>query len=151
MAVVAVVLMASAAFMVCGMGMALIDPSAFEGVQVEGFDGLTQSQALALFAFAMLVFGAMSVTFWTLSRIMTAISREYSPFTQDNVVRLTRIAYVFLGVSAVLLVLGLVTSARLDSVVSTIIVFLVAAVGVYSMALIFRYGAALQKESDETL
>lgn len=86
---------------------------------------------------------------------MRSISREYSPFTARNTRRLTVLSAIYIVFPAPLtaLMVSGVTDPGAALVIALIAFtpFLLIAATVYMLALVFRYGCFLQRESDETL
>jgi len=79
--------------------------------------------------------------------IFKDISVDSSPFELKHVKRIKRIAVLYLIIS----LFDFQTSTASSSMISLNLVAIVGALMFWCMALIFEYGCALQKESDETI
>ena len=96
------------------------------------------------------------MTFWqTVLFGATLVATLYSPFTERNVRLITILSVIYL-VMPVVLTVSLCTGESdwtLIAVAAAIIFLpsLFVAALLYMLALVFRYGCWLQKESDETL
>ena len=82
---------------------------------------------------------------------MDSISKENSPFTELNADRMVLISMIYFVSSFLLLTLGFVVERRATESVFIFLGTLLVSVVMYCLALMCRYGAILQKESDETL
>ncbi len=91
------------------------------------------------------------VTVHIVHGFMDSITREHSPFTQGNVSRLKAASWLYLGASVLLLVVEYVASGSISGAVFLCLGCMMVCVVMYCLALVFRYGGVLQKESDETL
>jgi hypothetical protein len=88
-----------------------------------------------------------------MDRLFTNIRRSYTPFTFENA-KVLKYAALVLLLSAILMPLIFVILASLLNQryqISIEILLFVLSLIVYCISLVFRYGAVLQKESDETL
>lgn len=151
MLVLIVVTAACTVLMLCALVVSVLDPGMVEGIARDLGDGTSADGLTLQFLSGVLQFAALTVTFWILHGLMRDISREYSPFTQANVRRFRLLAIVFLVLPALLLALYLASPESFDGVPGLMAACLVAALVFYSISLVFRYGAFLQKESNETL
>lgn len=147
---ITVLLVVSAATLAIGIAAILMEPSSF----TDEF-GMTPGQ-IAVFGIGLVVaMGLIAATFAILFWIMHSISREYSPFTAKNVRRLTVLSAIFVIIPALLtasMVSGMTDlGAALVIALIAFIPFLLVAATIYMLALVFRYGCFLQRESDETL
>ncbi len=147
---ITVLLVMSAATLAIGIAAILIEPSTF----TDEF-GMTRGQ-IAVFGIGLVVAMALiAATFAILFSIMRSISREYSPFTAKNARRLTVLSVIFVVIPALLTasVVSGVTDPGAALVIALIafMPFLLVAATIYMLALVFRYGCFLQRESDETL
>jgi hypothetical protein len=92
---------------------------------------------------------------YCLDRILDNIREAGTPFTDENVKGLRRIAVLVLIAAIAVPVIGFILVKITDAGSNVMIEFnpflLFVAVLVYFVSLIFKYGVALQKESDETL
>ena len=147
---VTVLLVMSTATLAIGIAAILMEPSSF----ADEF-GLTSCQIAAfgigLIAAMALIAATFAILFW----IMRSISREYSPFTVRNARRLTVLSAVYV-VFPVPLTASMVSGVTDPGTALVIVLiaftpFLLIAATVYMLALVFRYGCFLQRESDETL
>jgi hypothetical protein len=108
-----------------------------------------QSWAALLKIVAILALGA--VTVYTVYLLMVSIRDEHSPFNDRNTGSIILLSKIYLVMSAVLLALS---AAASDSIAMVAFVFfgcILLSVLLYCFALIVRYGAVLQDESDHTL
>ena len=153
----AVVLVAFAVLMLCGLVISVLDPDALGTtvdfvVQVNGEESeVSSADAPGLFAAGFLVSAVLSATLWILGGILGSIGREYTPFTERNARGFRGMSAAFLALILVSVVAYLFGPDLFPNVLLLVAVFFMAAVGTYAMSLVFRYGAALQRESDETL
>ena len=110
----------------------------------------------SVFAVSVMVLGPLGFTvLYFVNQMFTNIYRNNTPFTEDNA--------RCLEIIAVLLVIYTIITAIFDGVMQWVIDIpfyqsygvgispLLVAVLLYFLALVFRHGAALQKQSDETL
>ena len=98
---------------------------------------------------AILALGA--VTVYTVYLLMVSIRDEHSPFNDRNTGSTILLSKIYLVMSVVLLVLS---AAAADSIAMVAFMFfgcILLSVLLYCFALIVRYGAVLQDESDHTL
>ena len=133
-----------------GVAQILSDTPSFE----EQF-GMTFWQTVLFGATLVATLVLVTVTFGIIFWVMRRMSRDYSPFTERNVRLITILSVIYLVMPAVLTV-SLCTGESdwtLIAVAAAIIFLpsLFVAALLYMLALVFRYGCWLQKESDETL
>lgn len=86
-----------------------------------------------------------------LRNIAKSIYKEYSPFTRTNVRRFEFIALACLLTIVLVPLVNMDTPLTAADVAGFVIGAVLAAATFYILALVFRYGSWLQKESDETL
>lgn len=129
------------------MALAFIVETLEPGTITGGEDPVAMS-TVAVMAF-MFVIAAMIVVM--LRNIAKSIYREYSPFTRTNVRRFELISIVCLLPIATIPLIYIDTSMTVIDIASIVIGSLLASATIYILALVFRYGSWLQKESDETL
>ena len=98
-----------------------------------------------------LILSIGSITVITIGNVMDSISKENSPFTELNADRMVLISMIYFVSSFLLLTLGFIVERRATESVFIFLGTLLVSVVMYCLALICRYGALLQKESDETL
>lgn len=98
-----------------------------------------------------LILSIGSITVITIGNVMDSISKENSPFTELNADRMVLISMIYFVSSFLLLTLGFIVERRATESVFIFLGTLLVSVVMYCLALICRYGAILQKESDETL
>ena len=121
---------------------------ALEPGAITGGDAPVAMSAVAVMAF-MLVIATLIVVM--LRNIAKSIYREYSPFTRTNVRRFELISIVCLLPIAMIPLIYIDTPLTVTDMASIVIGSLLASATIYILALAFRYGSWLQKESDETL
>jgi len=115
---------------------------------LESPDGLASWAALFKIV-AILALGI--VTVYTVYSLMVSIRDEHSPFNDRNTDSVILLSKIYLVMSFVLLALS---AAASDSIAMVAFVFfgcVLISVVLYCFALIVRYGAVLQDESDHTL
>lgn len=113
--------------------------------------GAPDWERAALVAESVLVLGMGAAVAGILSRIMESVASEPSPFTLKNAGLMKAIALMFLPASAALFVLELLAGRGPAEAVFVLFGALLVSLVMYCLTIVFRYGAALQKESDETL
>ncbi len=150
-----IVVLASVALVTFTIIVLMAVPSAVDSFYAEGFDvDFSSGQAALLMLMVDLLLLTALIILMLLRNIMRDISREYTPFTQNNIQRLRRMSVVLvvLPVASALSYMAINPSGTwLTDGLSLILSGLIASAFVYSLSLIFRYGASLQKQSDETL
>ncbi len=99
----------------------------------------------------MIIFAAMFVTVKTIHDIMLSIQKEDSPFVVENAERFKTVSLTFLVSSVPLAVLEYLTRSDWILAVCVLLVCILICVVMYCLTIIFRYGCALQDESDHTL
>lgn len=145
-AIAALMVLASAVLVVTVV-VAYISP---ESMVVEGIDAGQAVMILAILAI-MVVLALFVIVM--LMNIARSIYREYSPFTPKNVRRLEVISLLYLVLPVVFLPLeyGVLGEVGVGDVLLAVFTGVISAAIFYCLALVFRYGAWLQNESDETL
>ena len=83
--------------------------------------------------------------------VMVSIHTEHSPFTEANTTIVKTLSQIYLGASVVLLALDLLGERGIASAAFMFFGCILLSVVLYIFALIVRYGAVLQNESDHTL
>ena len=98
-----------------------------------------------------ILFLAMFITVKVIHDIMVSITKEHSPFMEENSNGFKLVSMTFLIISVPLAVLEFLN--RNDIVLSIIILLgcILICVVMYCLTIIFRYGYLLQDESDHTL
>lgn len=91
------------------------------------------------------------VTVRTVHDVMVSIVTEHSPFVLENAARLKTVSLSFLFSSVFFLSFGLLANKELSLTLMMFFGSLMVSVVMYCLTIICRYGALLQKESDETL
>ena len=91
------------------------------------------------------------LTIKPLHDIMCTIRDEHSPFTEINTDRMIFVCFVYLAAAFVMLVLDVIIGTAVAFIAFVFLGCILISVVMYCLALICRYGAVLQKESDETL
>ncbi len=109
---------------------------------------------IAALLFAFLFFGAVTVSLYMVKSLMKSLKSCDTPFSQDIIKKMTNFAYSLIpAVILYMLFDGFKSSLTVGSGYEFSLnigsVLLVAVV--YILVMIFKYGAELQKESDETL
>lgn len=117
------------------------------GAVTAGEDPVSMSMVVAVTL--MLVIATIVVIM--LRNIAKSIYKEYSPFTHTNVRRFEFISLACLLTIALVPLVNMDTQLTAADVAGFIIGAVLAAATFYILALVFRYGSWLQKESDETL
>ncbi|MDO5862266.1 MAG: hypothetical protein Q4Q58_05695 [Thermoplasmata archaeon] len=86
-------------------------------------------------------------------RIAITISCDRSPFSQDNVMSMKRIAFICILTFAIMLILEVALFLKNSDIYQLEFPFQLGITGVltYIFSLLFEYGAVLQTESDEFL
>lgn len=141
----------TAATVVLGVG-SFFDDS-FKDVLV-GFIGVDVSTAVSLgssFLMALVIFVMGFVTVFEVRAVMVSITREHSPFTLANAARMKVLSLTYLPFSVLLAGFGILGNASFQTVLFTFLGCILVSVVMYCLTIVFRYGAQLQKESDETL
>ena len=90
-------------------------------------------------------------TVWTVYSLMISIMREHSPFNEPNTNAVILISKVYLACSVVLAVLSVLADGGLTETLFLFFGCVLIGVVLYCFALVIRYGAVLQDESDHTL
>jgi hypothetical protein len=91
------------------------------------------------------------VTVKAVHDVMCTIRDEHSPFTNVNTDRMIATSLVYLGAAFIFLLLDILIATRPAEAVFLFLGLTLVSVVLYCLALVCRYGAVLQKESDETL
>lgn len=95
------------------------------------------------------------VILYVVNHLFMNIYRNHTPFMDENVKDLKYLSILVLVEALIVPIVGLTAAytldANLDTTLNFNIAFLFMAFLLYIVSLIFRYGTALQKESDETL
>ena len=141
-----------AAFLVLGVGSALGVESASRFLEAwTGADSSDSVGFAAAFVEMALILALGIVTVVAVRGFMLSIYREHSPFTERNVDVMRLLSKTYLAASVLISIAD--WFARGSVAVATFLFFGSVLVGVviYCLALAFRYGGVLQKESDETL
>lgn len=134
------------------IGLVTLYPDAVDmsTIHVDEFDGeLTAGQFVGLCILTTLMLILLLAILIILGNIFKSISKEYSPFIESNYRRLMIVASLTL-LSLIFVPFENIIGLNVDYVSNTITILFVSLL-IYSLALIFRYGQYLQKESDETL
>ena len=98
-----------------------------------------------------ILFLAMSITVKVIHDIMVSITKEHSPFMEENANGFKLVSMTFLIISVPLAILEFLNR---DDVILAIVIILgciLISVVMYCLTIIFRYGYLLQDESDHTL
>ncbi len=98
-----------------------------------------------------LTFLGMFVTVKVIHDIMVSIQNEHSPFMEENSKGFKTVCMTFLILSAPLCVLEYINRSDAILAICVLLVCILICVVMYCLTIIFRYGSALQDESDHTL
>jgi hypothetical protein len=99
----------------------------------------------------LIVLSLGAATSFCLYKFMRSIYLEHSPFTKGNVDSMRMLSKTYLIVSILIAACDWMSRKNLTSAMILLFGSIMVGVVVYCLALAFRYGAVLQKESDETL
>ena len=91
------------------------------------------------------------VTVWTIHSLMVSVRDEHSPFNGPNTGALILLSKIYLVSSFILLALSIGASEKIAMIAFVFFGCILISVVLYCFALIVRYGAVLQDESDHTL
>jgi|GEM_PF-874673 len=97
------------------------------------------------------MFVTMFITVKVIHDIMVSIQREHSPFMEENSGGFKLVSVTFLIAAAPLTVLEYLTRGDDVLTVCVPLICILISVVMYCLTIIFRYGYALQDESDRTL
>ncbi|MCQ2079316.1 MAG: DUF2975 domain-containing protein [archaeon] len=97
------------------------------------------------------IFILATVTVLCTYRIMVSIHSEHSPFNESNTDIVKRLSLAYLPASVVLALLEFLAHGIIAPVLFVFFGCILLSVILYIFALIIRYGAVLQNESDHTL
>jgi hypothetical protein len=97
------------------------------------------------------LFITMFVTVKMIHDIMVSIQKEHSPFMDDNAARFKTLCLTFLIASVPISILEYLNRGDQVLAVCLFLAFILICVVMYCLTIVFRYGAALQDESDHTL
>lgn len=106
-----------------------------------------------MFSFAMIDTAVMTIIIFFVHAIFNDIAKHCTPFSPRNTARIKKIAILVIGLSLV----GSCSDALVDYYTIGALTWRVNMAGliigmtIYCIALIFRYGCDLQRQSDETL
>ena len=116
---------------------------------VSGSDSMLRKVSSVLKFIMIWVLGFLTVK--AVHDIMCNIRDEHSPFTEENTRRMILVSLIYLGAAFVFLILDILIATRPGEAIFLLLGLTLISVVMYCLALICRYGAVLQKESDETL
>lgn len=123
--------------------------------EISDFVGRTivSGQVLGVFIAAILAAALGIVTLYYIDRFFSNIHKSNTPFSDESVRYMEIIAVLLLISTIAIPAISALLAYAFDSEVfmQFNLIPLFAAFIVYFMSLVFRYGASLQKESDETL
>lgn len=97
------------------------------------------------------IFVLATITVMCTYRIMVSIHSEHSPFNEDNTGIIKGVSRVYLAGAVILAALEYLAHGVLAPVLFMFFGCILISVLLYIFALIVRYGAVLQNESDHTL
>jgi len=97
------------------------------------------------------IFVAMFITVKVIHDTMVSIMNEHSPFMEEHASRFKIVSITFLISSVLLCILEYMTRSDAIFAICMLLVCLLISVVMYCLTIIFRYGNALQEESDHTL
>lgn len=115
------------------------------------FDNDSAIVCVSSFAEVTLIFVLAFITVFCIRALMVSIHSEHSPFTDDNVHIVKFMAFLYLGASVVFALLELIGKGGPASAAFMLFGCILISVVLYILALVVRYGAVLQNESDHTL
>ena len=113
--------------------------------------GLLGVSGIAAFAELSMILALGLFTVLTVYKVMKAMQTEHSPFETENVDSMRVLAKTYLMSAFLLAVTEWIAHGNLPGTLFLFFGSVMVAVVVYCLALAFRYGCLLQKESDETL
>ncbi len=118
-------------------------------------DAATSGQFLSICAI-LVVAGSLGIaTLYYVYRFFMNIHRDNTPFTDENVKCLQRITILILisviATPVISMIMGAAFEPESGNMMDFNLLSLFAAFLMYLLSLVFKYGTALQKESDETL
>ncbi|MBO4502791.1 MAG: hypothetical protein J5707_03955 [Candidatus Methanomethylophilus sp.] len=118
-----------------------------------GFDTATASdlRVTACFTEYVFVFLLATETVRRIYLVMVSIHKEHSPFNETNTDIVKTLSQIYLIASVVLLVIDILGERGVASAAFMFFGCILLSVVLYIFALIIRYGAVLQNESDHTL
>ncbi len=125
--------------------------AASDGTEI--FD-IGRAELIILMGYGAVSFCSFAAVTYLLDRIMKTVKGGDSPFTEDNARTLKLMAFISVVCAAAVLAeqaVGIAALSPSDYSVSLPTGQVGGAIVLYVLALIFGYGAQLQKESDETL
>lgn len=109
---------------------------------------------IALALYAVVIAGAYVLLLFV-GKLCVALETCETPFSELVITSLTRFAYTLLGYVLVAVPLGAFSAEQLSSSASASLHIdlssVLIALAVYGLTVVFKYGACLQQESDETL
>ncbi len=111
----------------------------------------TDTEAAAAYLIMLLVFALAVVTVYATYRVMASIWAEHSPFTETNTSRIKTVSKCYLVCAVAFLMLEAAGGNGAAAMLFMFFGCVLIAVVLYMFALIVRYGALLQDESDHTL
>ncbi len=111
----------------------------------------TDAEAVSAYLIMLLIFALAVITVFTTYQVMVSIYTEHSPFTETNTSRIKMVSKSYLVCAVAFLVLEAAGGNGLAVISFMFFGCVLIAVVLYMFALIVRYGALLQDESDHTL
>ena len=91
------------------------------------------------------------ITIKAVHDIMCTIRDEHSPFTEENTRRMITVSLSYLVFAFIFLILDILIATSPAEAIFLFLGLTLVSVVMYCLALVCRYGAVLQKVSDETL
>ncbi len=116
-----------------------------------GTDKITDASGIAAVVEMLMILSLGLVTVIVIYRFMKAIEREHSPFNTANVDSMRFLSKTYLIFAVLFAVADWVARENLTIAMFLFFGSVLVGVVIYCLALAFRYGSVLQKESDETL
>ena len=116
-----------------------------------GADPASGTSGTAALLEMLMILSLGAATVYVLYRFMRSVYTEHSPFTQKNVDSMRWLSKTYLISSALIAVSDWFARGNVTSAMFLFFGSVMVGVVVYCLALAFRYGGVLQKESDETL
>ncbi|MBR4182051.1 MAG: DUF2975 domain-containing protein [Candidatus Methanomethylophilaceae archaeon] len=116
-----------------------------------GANDVTAASGIAAVVEMLMILSLGLVTVVVIYRFMKAIEREHSPFNTENVDAMRFLSKTYLIFSVLFAVVDWIARESLTIAMFLFFGSILVGVVIYCLALAFRYGSVLQKESDETL
>lgn len=116
-----------------------------------GAEAVSSASGVAAVSEMLMILSLGLVTVVVIYRFMKAIEREHSPFNTANVDSMRFLSKMYLVFAALFAAADWIARGSLTVAMFLLFGSILVGVVIYCLALAFRYGSVLQKESDETL